>query len=201
MAQADEVADGEYWIRTSPTTTKLLTVVHHSGKAWAIILRKIGSDSRFFSVGSFNAAGAANHPSITQAFKLSDAELHYMTSLSSNPSVTGVLLIPNYNGGYLTGNLLRTDASDRAYPIGGSTGANRGDMAKSSLDATTYPTSWDHELEDNTHCGGTQVWANWVSAESYKFRFTSSGGCSYFNEQVNGVGLGDYGGSVYGFVH
>ena len=120
-----------------------------------------------------------------------------MTSATHN---WGVVLVPNYDSGYLTGNLIRTSPDDRSYSVGGSTGANQSDMAKFSLDADEYPTAWDHELESNTHCGGTQVWANWASSESYQFRYTSAGGCSYFNEAVNGVSNGDYGGSIYGFV-
>ena len=199
VGKADSVADGDYWIMTSAASAKRLRIVHHAGKAWAMVLRKIGTDSRFFSTDGFYAGGDANEPSIGSAFKLSDGELHYMTS--ANPRNWGVLLVPNYDNGRLVGNLLRTSEADRAYPIGGSTGANQGDMAKSALDASDYPTSWDHELETNSHCGGTQVWANWVSTESYKFRYTSAGGCSYFDESLNGVSTGDYGGSVYGFVH
>ena len=60
-------------------------------------------------------------------------------------------------------------------------------MAKGGMDSVEYPANWDFTLETKSHCGGTQVWASWGSSESYKFRSKSAGGCSYFNEGLNGV--------------
>ena len=53
-----------------------------------------------------------------------------MTDVSNNPDVWGVTLVPEYQAGYLTGNLLRGETS-RAYPVGSSITSNMGDMISS----------------------------------------------------------------------
>jgi len=196
VSQADDAADGTYYVHVSATSTKRMVVVHYAGKAWAMVMLKVGQTS---AITTDNAFGDSSNDG---TFKLSDVELNYMTTASNNPDVIGVVLIPNYNNGYRTGNLLRSNDGSRAFPIGGGNTANAGDMAK--FDVTSpdpYPTNWDTNLEDNTHCGSNQVWANWASDESYMFRWTSNNGCSYFNANVNGVTPGDYTGRIYALLH
>ena len=125
-----------------------------------------------------------------------------MTDVSNNPDVWGVTLVPEYQAGYLTGNLLRGETS-RAYPVGSSITSNMGDMIKFQLDATSYPTgSWDTTLENNGHGGGEQAWANWFSSEAWKMRWNSgTQGLTYFNEVVNGKGPGANTAHIYAWVH
>ena len=213
IAQADTYPDGTYWIRVSPTSTKQLVVKHwgpstHVSRAWAMVMRKsVNPDSSIFTVGSVGSPTSTFDSSSSSTFKLADTELNYLTTASTNPSTWGVMLVPNWGNNqqgannHLGGNLLRTDASSRAYPLGGSIISNAGDMIKSSMQAASYPTgSWDTALETNSHCGGTQVWANWESSESYKMRWISAGGCSYFNEGFNGVGPGEISGGIWAWA-
>ena len=172
--------------------------MHHGGRAWALVMLKQAPPQS--SIYTVDAVGSPLSDSGT--FKLADTELNYMTSVATNPDRWGVMLVPRYNDGYYTGNLLRTDDSDRAYPIGSSIISNGGDMIKASLDAASYPSgSWDTSLETNSYCSGPQIWSNWNSAESYRLRWTSAGGCTYFDESVNGVGPGDVSCRIYAWAH
>ena len=40
ISQADGVADGTYFIYTSLSIAKALQVVHHAGRAWALVMLK-----------------------------------------------------------------------------------------------------------------------------------------------------------------
>ena len=204
IAQADSSPDGTYWFRVSlDGDTKQLVVQHWGSRAWALVMRKsVNPDSSIFTVGSVGSPTSTFDSSASSSFKLADTELNYLTTAAINPSAWGVMLVPNWNNNHRTGNLLRTDASSRAYPLGGSIINNAGDMIKSSLDAASYPTgSWDTTLSSNSHCGGNQVWANWENSEAYRMRWTAPGGCSYFDEVVNGMGAGEISGGIWAWAH
>jgi hypothetical protein len=153
-----------------------------------VMLRQPGPQPSIYTIA------AVGDPLVeSSTWKLSDAELNYLTATRHElHDAWGVVLVLKYNDGYLTGNLLRTDENSRAYPLGGSITPNAGDMIKFALDDAHYPSgAWDTTLETNGYCGGNQVWANWRSSESHKFRWTSAGGCAYVDGVVNGfVGEG-----------
>lgn len=203
LAQANAFPDGTYFVRVSPTLAKQLVVQHWGGRAWGLVMRKsLNPDTSVYSVDAVGNPTSTFDGTSASSFKLADAELHYLTTATTNPSVWGVVLVPNWNNGHVAGNLLRSDASSRAYPVGGSVTKDAGDMIKFSLDATSYPSgSWDTTLSSNSHCGGDQVWANWESSESYKMRWIAPGGCSYFNEVVNGLGTGEIAGGIWAWAH
>jgi len=198
------VADGlpagkyDFWVKTSADGAKQLPFVVHTlsnggTRAWALVYQKRSRSDNLFTV---DATGSID---VLSNYKLTDTEINYMTG-DANPDAIGALIVPNYDGGHVTGNLLRADDGSRAYPIGSSVTSNVGDMAKSSLVALDYPTAWDVTLNDNSYCGGTQVWANWEGSEAYHFRLNSAAGCSYFNENVNGYS-GPTEGILSMFVH
>jgi hypothetical protein len=196
VSQADTLNEGLHWIKVSPTTAKEVYFVKNTnGLAWAVVMHRTGAASNLFTT---NAVGTPQLPpntiNGTVRFKLSDAEMNYMSTVGNNPDVVGVILIPNYQQGFRTGNLLRNKNLTRTYPTNGSNTANAGDMAKYNINnnpATQYPTSWQTTLQTNSYCGGTQVWSNWVSSLAYMFRWNSASGCMYVDGAFDNIGFGE----------
>lgn len=197
VGQCDSFPDGNYYVKVSSTDAQQLHIKHHGGRAWALVMLKLEAPQPAL----FTQEAVGDPTSLTSSFKLSDTQINFMTDVKNNPDVWGVALIPEYQEGYLTGNLLRGKTS-RAYPVGSSITSNMGEMIKFQLDATVYPTgAWDTTLENNNHGGGQQAWANWLSSESWKMRWNSGPeGKTYFNEVVNGKGWANTA-HIYAWVH
>ena len=139
ISQADGLGGGNMWLKTSASSAQQLHFVEHKGKAWARVMLKYGAASGYpsgqpvmFTTGHVGAP--ADFLGTSKGFKLSDTELNYITSTSSNPDALGVVLVTNAGAGHTYGNLLRSNGGSRAYPIGSSIIANGGDMAKFNLD-------------------------------------------------------------------
>ena len=62
--------DGDYWIKTSRSGIRKLHFVHHGGKAWAMVVHKKGSDSRFYTTGTVLDGGSTQEPDYNNNFKL-----------------------------------------------------------------------------------------------------------------------------------
>jgi hypothetical protein len=193
VSQADTLAEGLHWIKVSPTTAKEVYFVKNTnGLAWAVVMHRTGSA---IDLHTTNAVGTPQLPPSTIngsiRFKLSDAEMNYMSTVGNNPDVVGVMLIPNYQQGFRNGNLLRSTSGAKSYPIGSSnSGGTVGHMAKYNINnnpATQYPTSWQTSLSSNAYCGDNQPWANFDNSLSYAFRWNSSGGCMFSNEGFNNL--------------
>ena len=241
ISEADNLPDGEYEVKVSDCSTKVLRIVHLTpDQAWAIVMYKSGCcvSTAYGTVGdpptysdhaqSTQLAGR-QHPLFTtdavgdpltftdkgdgstyseHNFKLSDAEMNYLTSQTGS---VGVFLVPGWDPETPTqntqGNLVRANDGGRAYPIGGSTagstnhhlhvetapGTDMGDLAKYDPSASTaYPTSWGTSLHDNNHCGGPAVWS-WIEdyTTAWAFRWGNYGGCSHSwggcNDMPNGI--------------
>ena len=134
-----------------------------------------------------SAAGEVTGPQGKSHWKISDNELNWMTTKSNNPTVMGVFITPYKDvGNAKDGNLVRTNAGNPQYPINGSNQPNMGVMAK-YVRGNPEPTVWGG-TNDNTHCGGKQIWSNWTHPESHHFRFNNVGGCGYMNaDHINDV--------------
>jgi hypothetical protein len=192
VSQADGQADGMYYVKVSSSTTKELYFKNHGSRMYALAAqRDTGSN---FNAGFSNAGnGTPGAPESTSDWIIPAAELNYMTSTTNNPDAWGLTLVANYNNGYTDGNLVRSKGGSRAYPSNGHNVTNGGDMAKFNITTSSYPSSWNTSLNNNTYCSGTQVWTDFTggSGTSWGFRWNTAGGCTYFNEAHNGVPSGN----------
>lgn len=192
ISQADGKTDGFYYVKNSAVTSKRVYFKSHGGRMWALLAHRMTASG--FNAGFSNSgAGTPSDPSSTSDWIISANDLNYMTSPTYNPDAWGMVLIPNYNAGYNNGNLLRSKGGSRAYPTNGHNVTDGGDMAKYDITSGNYPTSWNTSLNNNTYCGGTQVWTNFTggSSTSWGFRWNTASGCTYFNEAFNGVPNGN----------
>ena len=195
VSQADGSPDGLYYVMTSSSTSREMWFKNHGGRMYALAAHR-GTGSNFNAGFSNSGSGSPGAPDSGSDWILPAAEMNYMTSTQYNPDAWGITLIANYNAGYNNGNLIRSKGGSRAYPTNGNNTANAGDMAKFDITTSNYPSSWNTSLNTNTYCSGTQVWANFTGggSESWGFRWNTAGGCTYFNEAVNGISTGQPGG-------
>jgi len=195
VSQADGQPDGLYYVKTSASTSVELYFKSNGGRMFALAAHR-GTGTNFNAGFSNAGTGTPGAPTGGGDWILAAGDLNYMTSTTNNPDAWGMVLIPNYNAGYNNGNLIRSKGGSRAYPTNGNNTANAGDMAKYNISTGTYPSSWNTSLSNNTYCSGTQVWADFTggSGTSYGFRWNTAGGCTYFNEGVNGISTGQPGG-------
>ena len=113
VSQCDSLPDGTYHVMVSATESKQVQIKHHGGRAWALVMLKL-EFGIFGDAGLYTQSAVGDPTDSSLSFKLTDAEINYMTDVDHNPDVWGVILVPEYDHGYLTGNLLRT-----SRPVGG----------------------------------------------------------------------------------
>jgi hypothetical protein len=167
ISDADDFNAGTYYIADSASTTKQLYFYKFNGYAYATVGSRYQSSSNQTNINTDSSVGTADDGTTT--FHLSTTQIRYLTNVSNNSDVLGMIMIPQQASGALTqskGNLFRSSTTDRSILSNAFTSNNAGgdfrailwDLGNSNPN-TDYPSSssnWD-DLDENGHQGGNQI--------------------------------------------
>lgn len=225
--QAKELAtnEGTAFFKTGATTSKNLRwfkYTHGSEtRVWVVVAVRNQNATALFTTSAYNDASSSS----SNHFKLSDAEIEYLTNKSTNTERYGMAYFPAISSNtsvVLTRSLfLNADAnlwrhvnwntSNGGIPVGWSTTDASSCSPSMNAAATTdfstaLPTSFPGSSDTNGYCGGSQILSNWddTGTDLWSARFNSAGGCSYCGENsgtFSDANLVTSGGDYAGYVH
>ena len=167
ISDADDFSAGTYYIADSASTSKQLYFYKFNGYAYATVGSRYQSSSNQTNINTDSSVGTADDGTTT--FHLSTTQIRYLTNVSNNSDVLGMIMIPQQASGALTqskGNLFRSSTTDRSILSNTFTSNNAGgafstilwDLGNSNPN-TDYPSSssnWS-SLTENGHAGGNQI--------------------------------------------
>jgi hypothetical protein len=190
-------------------------------RVWVVVMSRNQNAASLFTANGVNDTQSSS----SNYFKLSDAEIEYITNKNNNPDRYALAHFPALTTNTsitMTLSLFQNaDANlwrhvdwagvNTGIPVGWSTTdasstspSLRG--AATTDFSTTLPSSFPGSSDTNGYCGGSQVLSNWddTGTDMWSTRFNSAGGCSYAGENSgtfsdpNGVTSGaDYSGWLH----
>jgi hypothetical protein len=170
ISDADDFNAGTYYIADSASTNKQLYFYKFNGYAYATVGSRYQSSSNQTNINTDSSVGTADNGTTT--FHLSTTQIRYLTNVSNNSDVLGMIMVPQQASGALTqsqGNLFRSSTTDRSIPSDIFTNNHAGeangvqsilwDLGNSNPN-TNYPASGNSnwtQLQSNAHEGGNQI--------------------------------------------
>jgi hypothetical protein len=205
ISDADDFNAGTYYIADSASTTKQLYFYKFNGYAYATVGSRYQSGSNQTNINTDSSVGTADNGTTT--FHLSTTQIRYLTNVSNNSDVLGMIMIPQQASGALTqskGNLFRSSTTDRSIPSNTFTSSNNASSVSAILwdlgnsnPNTNYPSSssnWD-DLDENGHQGGNQILSIFGSNSTHTGNETT-GDLPFGIRFSNGNGAGYHDGAI-----
>lgn len=201
--------DGTAWFQVAADgTARELRWVKgtHSGdtteSVWVLVYARNANAATLFTQNAVSAGSSAT----ANYFKLSDAEVRYMTDSNNNPSRKGMAYFPAISStttatvnyaliSQADANIWRHTSwatDSQGFPLGvfssnaeSLTPAVRA-SATTNFFGSAYPTTFSGQSDSNSYCGGTQVLSNWddTNEDLWSARLNSANGCAYVGENT-----------------